>query len=40
MPDYLKKKGVFVRTEETERAFEFIKEKLTNAPILAFSNFD
>ena len=36
----LKKKGSFVWTDEAGRAFELIKEKLTNAPILAFPNFD
>ena len=40
MTDCLKKKRVFVWTDETKRAFELIKEKLTNAPILAFLNFD
>jgi len=39
MTDCLKK-GVFVWTDEAGRAFELIKEKLTNAPILAFLNFD
>ena len=30
----------FVRTDETGRAFALIKKKLTNAPILAFTNFE
>ena len=34
------KKGAFVWTDEAGRAFELIREKLTNAPILAFLNFD
>ena len=38
MADFLKK-GPIVRTDEAERAFALIKEKLTNAPILAFSIF-
>jgi len=36
---FLKKTGVFVWTEEVRRAFVLIKEKLTNAHVLAFSNF-
>jgi len=40
MTDCLKKKGSFVWTDEAGRASELIKEKLINAPILAFSNFD
>ena len=39
MTDCLKK-GVFIWTDEAGRAFELIKKKLTNAPILAFPNFD
>ena len=38
--DCLKNKSVFIWTVEAGRAFELIKEKLTNAHILAFSNFD
>jgi len=40
MTDCLKKNGVFICTDEAEMIFELIKEKLTNAPILAFPNFD
>jgi len=40
MTDYLKKNDSFVWTDEIGRAFELIKEKLTNVPILAFPNFD
>jgi len=40
MIDCLKKKGHFVWTDEAGRAFALIKEKLTNAPILAFLNFE
>ena len=40
MIDCLRKKGVFVWTDEARKAFELIKEKLTNASILAFLNFD
>jgi len=39
MTDCLKK-GRFVWTDEIERAFALIKEKLANAPILAFLNFE
>ena len=39
MTDYLKKNS-FVWTDEAGRAFELIKEKLTNAFILAFPNCD
>ena len=39
MTDCLKKKGPFVWTEEVRRAFVLTKEKLTNALVLAFSNF-
>jgi len=40
MTDCLKKKDAFVWTDEARRAFELIKEKLTNTPILVFPNFD
>ena len=40
MIDCLKKKGPFVWTDAAEKAFAFIKKKLTNAPILAFLNFE
>ena len=40
MTDCLKKNGPFIWTDEAVRAFTLIKEKLTNAPILAFSNFE
>ena len=40
MTDCLKKNGVFICTDEAEMIFELIKEKLTNAPILALPNFD
>ena len=40
MTDCLKEKGPFVWTDEVERAFILIKEKVTNAPMLAFSNFE
>ena len=40
MTDSLKKKGSFVWIDEAKRAFELIIEKLTNVPILAFSNFN
>ena len=40
MTDCLKKKGFFVWTEEIERAFIFIKEKITNTLVIAFSNFE
>ena len=40
MTDCLKKKGPFVWTKEVRRAFVLIKEKLTNAHVLAFLNFE
>ena len=40
MTDCLKKKGSFVWTDEAGKTFKLIKEKLTNALILAFPNFD
>jgi len=40
MTDCLKKKSLFVWIDKTERAFALIKEKLTDATILAFSNFE
>ena len=40
MKDCLKKKGPFVWTKEVRRAFVLIKEKLTNAHVLAFLNFE
>jgi len=39
MTDCLKKNSSFIWTDEVGRAFELIKEKLINAPIVAFSNF-
>jgi len=30
----------FVWTDEAKKAFELIKEKLNNAPIIGFPNFD
>ena len=39
MADCLKR-GVFVWNVEAGRGFELIKEKLTNAPIIAFPIFD
>ena len=39
MTNCLKKKGAFIWTNEAGKAFELIKEKLTNAPILDFPNF-
>lgn len=38
--DCLKKKGSFIWTREANTAFELIKDKLTHAPILAFSDFN
>jgi len=40
MTDCLKKKGPFIWTDKIERAFTLIKEKFTNAPVLAFPNFE
>jgi len=40
MTDYLKKKGPFVWTDKADRAFALIKEKLTNALVLTFLNFE
>ena len=40
MTDCLKKNGSFIWTDEARKAFELIKEKLTYAIILTFSNFD
>ena len=40
MTDCLKNKSLFVGTDEVERAFALIKEKPTNAPVLAFPNFE
>ena len=37
--DIVKKDVVFKWGEEQQKAFEILKEKLTNAPILAFLNF-
>jgi len=39
MINCLKEKGTFVWIGRAERTFAFIKEKATNAPILAFPNF-
>ena len=38
--DCLKKKGLLLRTESADEAFALIKDKLTNAPILAFPDFE
>jgi len=40
MINCLMKKGPLVWTDEAGRAFALIKEKLTNAPILGFSNLE
>ena len=40
MIDCLKKKDPFVLTDKSEKAFALIKEKLANAPVIAFSNFE
>ena len=40
MTDCLKKKGPFVWTDKADRAFALIKEKLTNALVLTFLNFE
>ena len=39
MTDYLKK-GTFKWTNEAEKAFELIKLKMTQAPVLAFPDFE
>ena len=36
----LKRKGIFLWTETADEAFVLIKDKLINAPILAFSHFE
>jgi len=36
----LKKKGPFVWTDKADRAFALINDNLTNAPVLAFLNFE
>ena len=38
--DCLKNKGPFVWTEEADKAFALVKDKLTNAPILVFLDFE
>ena len=38
--DYLKRKGSFLWTKAADEAFTLIKDKLTNAPILAFSDLE
>jgi len=38
--DCLKKKGLFLWTKSVDEAFALIKDKLTNAPILAFPDFE
>jgi len=38
--DYLKKKGSFFWTKAADEAFTLIKDKLSNAPILAFSDLE
>ena len=40
LTDLLKKKGSFVWSHNTSKAFELVKDKLTHAPILAFPDFN